>query len=121
MEKINEYTQVDLIGPGCWTIIHMLTHSVSHEHTSRKYAHDMVFHIRKHFPCLECREHFISMTDKNPIGKVTTGMLFEKYFQLHTKVNSRLGKETPLFKYVKEFYSGNYFSEHEDLNKLISL
>lgn len=121
MTTLTEYTKAYNIGPGCWFGIHLLSYYISLGKLGRDNIKKLTNHIKTHFPCLECRGHFTKMINENPINEITTDGIFHHFFILHKMVNDRLGKETPLFKYVEQYFESTVkheeFVEHDMLLK----
>jgi hypothetical protein len=105
--KLKNYHQADLVGPGVWYALHLLAYDVSNGSIKRSHMDSLIVHIRTHFPCLECRGHFKTMTDENPMFEVTTDKVFEKIFQYHSKVNNRLDKTGPIYRDVEEWFDSD--------------
>lgn len=100
MEKdLTRYTKVDIIGPGVWFSFHLIA-----KRGTRTDLERMVDHLRKTFPCEECRSHFTKMSHRHDLDKVKDIDLFKKVYEMHAIVNKRLEKATPPFEDVVDFF-----------------
>ena len=106
MDKLIRYTKADVIGPGNWFMLHLVSYLASNrlEGVDRDTIDSLVEHIKKNFPCDECKGHFNNMMREHPLIESNTKDLFEAVFFCHKRVNDRLKKQTPLFRYVNEWF-----------------
>lgn len=106
-DNLQKLSDRDYIGPGVWFMLHLLALHGETNQTLKQAYPEIIDLLREKFPCEECREHFIKMTDTLNIRESTQ----EKYSQFkwsyiaHKMVNERLGKETPAFENAFRFFS----------------
>ena len=92
------YHDVSVVGPGIWTIIHMLAANAQTPSDVQMFVEYMNF-LAEHFPCDKCRVHIQKFIRTHPFSNYAGEYIDGKevgYFRLtwylHSAVNERLGK-----------------------------
>jgi hypothetical protein len=108
-----ETYDVSVIGPGAWTMIHMLAAEAQTPTGARLFTDFMAF-LAANFPCEKCRLHIEKFLKTHPFCNYTNEYIDGKeigYFRLswymHSAVNERLGK--PFFPFETAYT--NYFKK----------
>ena len=86
-------------------MLHTISYEVSVFAIPRSTIEDFVEHIRDHFPCLECREHFKKMLSNYPLSNSTTGSMFREVYNYHGRVNGRILKKNLSFEDAESMFS----------------
>lgn len=104
MKELSKYTNPQNVGPGVWFILHCISFCADeNKFNVDKYTlFGLVEHIKKYFPCEECKRHFSKMINDNPLRKDRD--FFQKVFFWHKTVNCRLKKDTPTHELARESY-----------------
>lgn len=112
LSRLVKYTRAEQVGPGVWLVIHMMSRRASRDEILQ-----LIRHIRKRFPCLECRGHFNKMCDKHLDCNLEDSRWFYNMYNFHRMVNDRLHKITPSYETVDAWYShDNLLSDHSPNN-----
>lgn len=79
-----------------WKVLHRIAANFPDNDVNeddKKTMENIFYGLAKHFPCLECKEHFQEEIKKNP-PKVENNKTISEWLCLqHNQVNKRLGKE----------------------------
>lgn len=117
MESLN----IDVIGPGAWYLIHMLSVNSKNKEQINGF-HEMINIIANNFFCTKCREHFNDNYHKYPPPKINdNNELFIWTVDMHNKVNNLNDKHLVNYRDALKIYgregstcNGNCRSKHSN-------
>lgn len=96
---------VKFIGPHCWSVLHAIASSADGRIARKELdVEDVMEFLRalcKVFPCATCAAHFYTYLNTHTIGSSIQRYMYD----FHHSVNERLGKTSPKYEDVVDFYN----------------
>lgn len=78
-------------GASLWRILHTMA-EYSDKPSVVSLWNNLLHLLNTYIPCIQCRQHFSSYLQNNPVDVSDRGALSLWFFSLHNDVNGRLGK-----------------------------
>ena len=106
-------------GPHAWATLHTMSFAYPADDPplrTRQAALDMIMSLRHLMPCPACRQHLaqylddptVGISDAQSVHLDDRARLSRWIFDLHSAVNRRLGKSSPLYSRVAEMYTKHH-------------
>jgi len=80
-------------GPALWRSLHTMAENIEDTESAHAFAH-LVQSLQYTLPCKECKKHLILYIQKKPVVLYSKQDCIQYIDDLHTDVNTRLGKTT---------------------------
>ena len=87
LPKSKDHSPSEYFGPGIWYSLHSLAYNADNGRIRKTTFVEFAEMLRRTFPCPECRRHYNSYVEQNPIPQVK---YFEWTVNFHNTVNRRL-------------------------------
>lgn len=105
-------SQNNIWGPHLWIILHSLAeriHSKNHIEQTRLWS-GLLSSLRWSLPCPLCKKHYSEYYATNKIESITHIRVW--LYNLHSQINSRLGKENSTIEQLDHYKNPFHFSHH---------
>lgn len=96
-------------GPALWSILHHCTERIGTipERFSEEFELWTIClrHLQYNLPCVKCRTHYTAYYEKNGPPVITKEGVRYWLYELHSDINTRLGKPNIEYHHLEEMYS----------------